>query len=344
LEPSTGNPTGNGDRPWVEHWNRLYARVHNFGVVPASDVQVTFYVNSPPAIGDRGTWVPHAVRTIPAIAAGSSEAVYANWFPRVGEHTCLKVAVETQIGETDVDDNEAQENVFDFDTSGASPHAPIDLTVSVQNPLSTWTLIHLHPQGIPVGWEATVEHGWIWLPPLGERKMHVVLFTDLGRTSPLSQGLKRRSDDVKIPTEIRIKLEGATYRWYGEGPNAEEQAEHLEATGGIQIKARARRLIGLSLDVDSELAERGRLVATGGLTVELAGVGVKLEFTDPNGRHRVEKLQTDEAGRFTYDSADETQLLIPGLYTLQAFVLSDAVVADAESEPVTAEVQVPIIQ
>jgi len=343
LEPSTGNPTGNGDRPWVEHWNRLYARVHNFGVVPTSDVQVTFYVNSPPAIGDRGTWVPHAVRTIPAIAAGSSEAVYANWFPQVGEHTCLKVAVETQSCETNVDDNDAQENVFDFDTSGASPHQPIDVEVSVQNPLPKWTLIYLHPQGVPVGWEATVEHGWLWLPPLGERKMRVALFTDIGRTAPLSQGMKRRTDNLEIPTEIHFKLEGATYRWYGEGPNTEEQAEHLEATGGIQIKARARRRVELSLNVDEELAEGGRLVAEGRMSTELAGVGVTLKITDPNDRHRVVRLRTDEAGRFVYDSADEGHRVISGLHVLQAFVLSDPVVADVKSEPAKVGVQIPIL-
>lgn len=143
LEPGTGNPLGNGDRPLVGEANRIYGSISNFGVVDATDVQVTFYVNSSPAIGDNGTWVPLAVRTIPLIARGTSERAFATWTPVRDEHTCLKVAAETQLGETDVGDNLAQENVFNFDTSGASPHEPILFEVSMQNPRNLWSLILL---------------------------------------------------------------------------------------------------------------------------------------------------------------------------------------------------------
>ena len=344
LEPATGNPTGNGDRPWVGNWNRVYARVHNFGVVDVNDVQVTFYVNSPPAIGDSGTWVPHAVRTIPTIAAGSSEAVFASWYPVVGEHTCLKVASETQIGETNVEDNDAQENIFNFDTAGSSPHEPIFFEVSVQNPLPEWALIHMHPRGLRPGWESTTEHGWIWLPPLGEKRMKVALFTDYGRSNLLTRSARQRDGHVKIRPEISFMLEGAVYTWYGEGTNVNQEAEHLEAIGGIQVKAQARRLVELWLEVDHAAAERGTLIARGGIDAEIAGVDVKLKVTAANGRHRVVTLQTDAGGRFEYDARQFEHTVTEGQYTLQAFILGDELVADVESEAVNVEITVPVIE
>ena len=170
LEAATGNPLGNGDPPWVNHWNRIQARIGNFGIVDASDVQATFYVNSPPAIGDRGTWVPLAVETVPAIAAGTSAVVQANWFPVRGEHTCIKVEIESQLGETEVKDNGAQENVSVFNTDGASPHEPIVLDVRLQNPLTSWAKLELAARGLPPGWELATENKWVWLPPLGREK------------------------------------------------------------------------------------------------------------------------------------------------------------------------------
>ncbi|XOF33597.1 MAG: IPT/TIG domain-containing protein [Candidatus Electrothrix sp. YB6] len=344
LEPATGNPLGNGDRPWVNHSNRLYTRVHNFGVVEATDVQVTFYVNSPPAVGDSGTWVPMTVKTIPSIAPGSSEAIYTPWTPAEGEHTCLKVAVETQLGETDVNDNSAQENVFNFDTSGASPHEPILLEVNLQNPKNEWTHIQMHPQGIPAGWEVTVEHGWVWLPPLGTKKMQLALFTDKGRERPLTRYFKNKDDNKRIPNELKFKLEGATYTWYGKGKNVHGQAEHLASTGGISINARARRKVDIALKIDREVAKVGILRVQGAVEPELGDVQITLEIAHEKGRHKVVQLKTNQNGRFDYDSGRYEHYLTPGLYSIQAFTINDPVVADTKSEIVSVELERVIIR
>lgn len=343
LEPATGNPLGNGDRPWVDHGNRFYTRVHNFGVVEATDVQVTFYVNSPPAIGDSGTWVPMAVKTIPSIAAGSSEAIYTPWHPVEGEHTCLKVAVETQLGETDVADNSAQENIFNFDTEGASPHEPILLEVNLQNPKNEWAHIQMHPQGLLPGWEVTVENGWVWLPPLGTKKMQLVLFTDKGRERPLTRHLKHMDDRKKIPNELKFKLEGATYTWYGKGKNVNHQAEHLASTGGILINARARRKVDISLQADREMAKTGSLQVHGEVERKLGNVQITLEITYEKGRHKVVQLKTNLDGRFEYDSRQYKHWLEPREYKIQAFTVNDPMVADTKSRVVSVELEGVII-
>jgi hypothetical protein len=335
LEAVTGNPLGRGDKPWVGHWNRFYARIFNFGVVEVTDVQVTFYVNTPPGIGDNGSWVPHSIKTIPRIAAGSSEAIYVDWSPKVGEHTCLKVGIETQLGETDVNDNEAQENIFHFDTSGSSPHEPIFFEVSVQNPLSEWALIHMRPRGLRAGWESTVEHGWLWLPPLGKRTMRIALCTDIGRTTPITRTLQRYKRVPDVPSEITFWLQGGVYRWYGIGPNERGDAEHLAAIGGIQVNARARRAVRLSLDVNEDEAQRGAIVVRGGMDVQRAGVRITLELVRPNSQHYIERLVTDASGAFAYNSRQHKLDLAPGTYAVQAFIINDDVVADATSEKVS---------
>jgi hypothetical protein len=332
TEASTGNPLGNGDRPWVEHENRIYARIHNFGVIPADDVQVTFYVNSPPGVGDSGTWVPHAVRTIPAIAAGASEPVFAPWYPAVDEHTCLKVAVETQLGETDVNDNDAQENVFNFDTSGASPHEPIYFETSVQNPMPDWMLVYLRPRGIKPGWEATVEHGWLWLPPLGTKTMKVALFTDIGRSSPLSRTMRKQDRPTsKISKDIQFKLQGGTYRWYGEGVNTRMEAEHLEATGGIMVNARARAIAELRLEADREMLEKSVFAVRGQLIPKVANARVSLEIVTSDKRNRVVQLTTNEDGRFSLQDRKLPREKGAGQYIAQAFLRAHDQLADTES-------------
>ncbi|SDN34929.1 hypothetical protein SAMN05660642_04630 [Geodermatophilus siccatus] len=335
LEAGTSNPTGNGDRPWVNHWNRVYASVANTGPVAASDVEVTFYTNSPPAIGDAGTWVPLRVHSIASLPGNDRRRVSADWYPRAGEHTCLRVAVETQLGEIDIGDNTAQENVFMFNTVGSSPHEPIYFPVSVQNPLKEWALVHLRGEGVEPGWELTLEHSWLWLPPRGTKEMRVALVTDRGRWSGEDDGNR---EDHEIPKEVRVRVTGAVYRDYEEGPNTEMRAEHLEAIGGIHVLAQARRRADLSLQADDD-AGHGAVSVRGELRPAFGGVPVVIELTDEDGRSQVHPVETDERGRFTWHSRRAQLELEPGGYVVQAFVQAHELVADTESPPVHVELE-----
>lgn len=336
TEPATGNPLGNGDRPWVEHTNRIQARVYNFGVVDAQDVQVTFYVNSPPAIGDRGTWVPLAVSTIPTLAAGTSGLVTANWTPVRDQHTCVKVEIETQLGETEVGDNGAQENVSVFNTEGSSPHQPIFLDVRLQNPLPRWVKLELAARGLPHGWELSTEHQWIWLPPLGEKTVAVTLFTDLGRDQPLARAT---ATDEKIPPDITCYLEAGEYRWYGEGRNVEGFAEHLASVGGVQLRAHARFRAQLELAVKPG---NGGFTATGTLTPARGGKRIVSMLTGADRRRKILRTTTDAEGRFSLDSSS-LGALPRGTYRLQASLIGDTELSDTESPLVTFDIEVIVI-
>ncbi len=67
-------PIGNGDPPWVGHDNTLFARITNQGMVPTPEsVKVTFYVNTPPGVGDNGTWAPFDTVDAGILAAGETK-------------------------------------------------------------------------------------------------------------------------------------------------------------------------------------------------------------------------------------------------------------------------------
>ena len=86
------------------------------------------------------------------------------WIPHKGEHTCSKVGVSKVSGETDVDDNDAQENVFHFDSAGGSPHSSILFEAAFRNPKNSTSIIYASANNVPRGWEVTFEHQWVVLP------------------------------------------------------------------------------------------------------------------------------------------------------------------------------------
>jgi hypothetical protein len=62
-------PRLNGDRPWVHHKNKIYARIRNTGPQAVSDVYVTCYVNSPPGIGAKDSGQLLQQRTLHRLTA-----------------------------------------------------------------------------------------------------------------------------------------------------------------------------------------------------------------------------------------------------------------------------------
>jgi hypothetical protein len=188
IEAPTGNALGNGDKPRVGKDNRYHAHVWNDGLVDATNLQITYYLVSPPGVGDNGKWIPLWTRYLTGIAAGNhSRATPVAtdaplWRPVAGEHTCAKVAISKIEGETTIADNEAQENIFTFDSGGGSPHEAILFETMFRNPQNLTALIHARAENVPRGWEVTFEHSWVVLPPLGERSVRVTILNDVGRS------------------------------------------------------------------------------------------------------------------------------------------------------------------
>jgi M6 family metalloprotease-like protein len=173
----SGNPTGNGDDAWVDHDNRVYARIRNLGTGPATNVRVQLYVNSPPGMGDAGpNWDFIGTFLIPSIAAGGNARGFVNWRPTVGAHTCIKAVILDTPGELLTTNNLAQENVTHFDTSPGSPFDPVHLEAFVNNPFDAELPIRIHVRDVPYGWAVVTDPPQMMIPPKGRHPVHVTVY------------------------------------------------------------------------------------------------------------------------------------------------------------------------
>lgn len=316
-------PVGNGDPPWVGHDNTLFARVTNQGAVATpDDVRVTFYVNTPPGIGDNGTWAPFDTVVLGHLAAGETRVVQANrkWVPAVGEHTCVKVLIEPMTGEVTFDNNQAQENFNEFEAEGSSPYRAVETDVIVRNPYDQAIVMDLQAKQVPKDWYVALDHGAVWLPPKGERSVHVVTWTD--RVPEWQMSDQRPKDQG--PRKALISIEGWTTR-----PETK-----FIPVGGVTTFVHAVRSVSVNVQTREKEPKKGeRLTVFGHVSPAVASVPIAIHLTDPQGKLQVERASTDASGAYVHSMHDP--LGTGGNYRLQVFVLSGSAAAEAESTPLT---------
>ncbi|NQX76189.1 IPT/TIG domain-containing protein, partial [Gilvibacter sp.] len=209
-------PIGNGDSPWVDNPNDLYARIRNNGTVPTpEDVKVTFYVNTPPGVGDDGNWAPFDEVNLGILPADFDTIVKANrkWVPRVGEHTCVKVQIQPMTGEITFNNNMAQENFVEFEAASGSPFRPVEFEVDVRNPYDRNVIMDMKARDVPRFWNVALEHGSIFLKANEVRRMKVVVWTDMDESAVFAGS--NDDQDRKYQRKPMISIEG----WVGDIPH-----------------------------------------------------------------------------------------------------------------------------
>jgi hypothetical protein len=182
-------PTGNGDDPAVGQVNRIYARVRNYGSLPATDVVAHFDVTDPPGVGINGSngfkEIGKVDKTqfpgLASIPPGGTVDVYIEWTPNVGLtpqqiqqgrfffHTCVRVRLDHVAGETffaNQDGNGQQENIDYFQAgSQGSPGAPGPADQSVirlrnDSPaVGKEFVLTLRRDDLPASWKVTLNGG-----------------------------------------------------------------------------------------------------------------------------------------------------------------------------------------
>jgi hypothetical protein len=319
-------PVLNGDRPWINHVNKIIARVRNTGGAAVADVFVSFYVTSPPGIGDNGNWATLGTRHLPTLGAadpstpGSGTAVVDfDWVPASDKHTCLRVEILPKPGEIGPDNNLAQENVAVFDSAGGSSHQPVLLEAEVRSPFVVWRRVDTLVRDLPPGWHCAVDHAWLWLPPKGTKPVSALIWTDIG--TPAADRYPR------IPTQAHVRVEGWT-----------DFYEHCYLPiGGILAAVKATRHVVCQSTAD---VEGDRLLLNGCLTPPLAGVPITIEVTDAAGQSDHIYLATRKDGCFNVDDAVGGAPRLPaGTYTVQVFVTAGGDAAETECEAVTVRVR-----
>lgn len=318
-------PIGNGDPPWVGHDNTLFARITNQGSVQTSEsVKVSFYVNTPPGVGDNGTWAPFDTIDVGVLAPGETRIVEASrkWRPAAGEHTCVKVAIHSQTGEITFDNNQAQENFSEFETGAASPYAPVEFDFLARNPYDTPVVMDLQARGVPADWFVAFDHGSVWLAPNSEKQVHVLIWTD--RVAEWSEGEKDES-----PRKPLINIEGWMDRF----------GDRVFPVGGITTFVQAVRTVKISIEpLEIEKIGEGQWQGRAGesflisiqVTPSTGVTPIAVHITDPDGNLITERTETDSSGQLNYQTryvADKA-----AEYTVQAFVLGGTLAGEAESE------------
>ncbi|NNF63440.1 MAG: hypothetical protein HKN07_04200, partial [Acidimicrobiia bacterium] len=167
----------------------VVARVHNAGNVHAESVDVRWFVCDPPGAGDDGRWVDRGTLTIGTVGAGANELTPFEWAvdAATNEHQCMRMeiidwtipaAVDPATGDTvalasddvKLQNNNAQQNVFDFEALAGSPYPPIDFRMQVHNDRLRTEIAALVPDGLRYGSKLTITPRE-WAIPSGEARI-----------------------------------------------------------------------------------------------------------------------------------------------------------------------------
>lgn len=321
----SSKPIRNGDRPWLDHDNQIYARIRNTGPMDVNDVYVTFYANRPPAIGDNGDWATIETKLIsllpgrdPAVPNSGEVIVPCDWKPDVDEHTCLKVAILPRTGEINVENNSAQENIVAFDSAGGSSHQPVLLETQVRSPFTIWRRVDSIIDSLPPGWHAVVNHQWVWTAPRGAQPLEVVMWTDLNAPYDFTPPYMRegQKEEWEVPTRAFIRIEGWTTFDHRYVP-----------IGGILADITANRAVDIEFGVD---VGDDRIFANGCLAPPVADVPITVEVTDAGGRQRYLYATTDQRGCFEISQGEDARFP-PGRYEARAYVAAGGGAAETVS-------------
>jgi hypothetical protein len=189
--PGTDPPLGNGD---PTHWhpdgsvrNKIKVRVHNRGTIEARDVVIRTLVNTPMCMGDRGRFVPLPDSVPQDIPPGDYRDFVFDWRPRERGHTCLRAEVLTHasaLGDIDLTNNAAQENITDFHPQAGSPYLPWDFTFTINSDFDRPIEVCLAPTGLVDGMDLELERRYVLLAPDEEVELRGRLYLDDAKINP----------------------------------------------------------------------------------------------------------------------------------------------------------------
>lgn len=190
--PTEDPPVGNGN---PTHWhpdgavtNKIRVRVHNEGTILAEDVVIRAFVNTPMGMGDKGDFVALPDSAPQDIPAGGFTDFAFDWSPKSRGHTCIRADILTHasaLGELDLSNNRAQENVNDFHPVAGSPYTPIEFEFTVNNDFPDPIEVELRSSGLPPGMDLELERDWMELAPDEERTLRGRLTVDETVIPPL---------------------------------------------------------------------------------------------------------------------------------------------------------------
>lgn len=206
---------GNRDRPAVEVnmknpqvINRLWARVHNHGRVPARNVKVAFSA-APSGIEQQFTGIGDA--TIAEIPAGSYADAYVEWVidPDVLKHghVCVRAEADGLQNEINIANNRAQENIIEFNSTKNSPWSENKSELLVGNNNQDPLTVKMAVSGLPKGWSYSFVPETFEIPPGQTQTVKVVISPE-----PQLQPKDKVTYEPGYVADVRIHAYGRTSR------------------------------------------------------------------------------------------------------------------------------------
>ena len=300
TDPS-GNPTGNGDEPRPLEINRFWARVHNSGLA-ATSVRLTYYSVTPPGVGDNGTWTPLQTKVLPSVPANGSTDEFVNWVPIVGEHTCLKIIAEPQLGEVSVGNNSAQENVFNFQPAAASVPEPIVMPVAVRNPRDTDARVELRVWGVPEGYLVYLPYRWVQLGPRSEQRMDLLIVptAELKQLRATMERVRKQGEG-RVDPAPRIRIRGEIGRGYTDKIDGTDvPGSWFFPIGGIAARVEPKRLADIKLTTKDkgDNKDRKEVTVQGAVSPRTNGQDLRVDLRGSDRSHGSVIVTTGLRGTF----------------------------------------------
>jgi len=318
-------PIGNGDAPWVGEDNYLYARVRNTGVSPTpEDVKVSFYINTPPGVGDDGNWTPFDEVNVGILGPNADTIVRSiqKWTPSVGEHTCVKVLIHKINGEVSFNNNEAQENFFEFESESGSPFKAFEFQVDVRNPYDKAVIMDMKARDVPRFWNAALEHGSLFLQPKEIKRMNVVVWSDLDHSTFLNQD---DGSERKYNRKPLIGIEG----W------VDHVGHSYFPVGGVS--ALVQNVLKSEISLKAE-GEASTIQGGGAVTPNTKDVPVIIHAVHTDGTRHTIRTITDATGKYKF-ALGRNQPLPAGEYSVTAYIEGGSVLASAQSQTIMIKLQ-----
>jgi M6 family metalloprotease-like protein len=357
-----GNPTGNGDEPRPLEINQFWARVHNTGLA-ASNVRLSYYVVTPPGVGDSGTWTPIQTKTLASVPSNGTADEFVNWVPAAGEHTCLKVVAEQQLGEVAGANNMAQENVFNFQPAAGSVPEPVAMPIAIRNPLDRPAVVRVDVLDVPEGYRVYLPTRSVRLPARGERKLALLVVPtfDYARLRETMLAVQRSLKVAKPDPAPRIRVLGRIEHGYvKEVAPQSVPAACFMPIGGITARVEPKRLSKITLEEDPRHGSRTQIAVRGSVSPALPDQKLRVDLAGPQRTTHSVIATTDAQGffeaRFSLEklsepARDEVTTGRPGpvarprvenediVYRVQAHIFNAASLAPSDSNVVTATVR-----
>jgi len=306
---ASGNVIGNGDNPWLNHDNRIYARITNVGPGDASNIRVRLYSSQPPAIGNApNSWSYIGDILFPIIRSGTSEEDYIIWRPTGTIHTCVKAEIEGSPDFIDQSLKAAQENIAVFETARTSPWKPVNVKAQVYNPYSKPISVTLNVSDVPEDWAIQLDSSILDLPSEGRSDINLQIFP----------GGPPDSDD-----EISEKYKPG---FIGK-PKVEAWVPYQDTfmlLGGIE--AWVHLVDKSAINVDEVAVKDQSIVVKGSVSPEQEGLMIAIQIRQGK-KENILYSTTDKEGRFIA----EFKLPSSGLWIAQAFFDGNDTLASSES-------------